>query len=224
MLEQTEEIETFDLKSIERGFDVKSTWRLGNPADKALRVRFFNKSVLLRRDTIAAKKPIYKSREYVEIGVDSKNTIRRPVSDEDKARFAEQYKLFKEKAQVDISGTPIDYVRALSVSARATCKSLGINTVKDLINTTKKHLLGDEADAWIEAAKKYDADDSADPAVLGMLKTENEESKKVVQLQSKQIADLQKLLAEAEKNKVKTETTKKAKNGKNSSTAPTGDS
>ena len=217
-MHETENIEQFDLESIERGYDVKSTWRLGNEADKKLKVRFFNKSTLQRKATIEAKRPIYKPAEYVEIQIDSKSTLRRPVTEEDKARFAEQYKLFQQNAQVDTAGTPIDYVRSLSVDARATCKSVGINKVEDLIevDAQKKMLLGDKADTWIEQAKKYLSGEEADPAVVDLLKKENDENKKVLQLQNKQIADLQKLLSKEEK--------KKGKNGKDSSSAPTGDS
>ncbi len=77
--------------------------------DKKLLVKFFMRPRPDAAATIAEGRPIFHDIEYVDIKIPGDRTggACRPATHRDKQRFAEHYRLFKQRIEVPIDGTPL---------------------------------------------------------------------------------------------------------------------
>lgn len=150
----------------EAEFDVNdfSTDR-SREADKALLVKFFLKP---REDSAASRRegrPIFKDTEYIDIKIpgDRSNGICRPATEQDRRRFPEHYRKFKQRVEGtdENTGTPLAEWPLIS---RSMCEELAffhVRTVEQLANMADTQVakfmglygIRDKAKLWLQKAK-----------------------------------------------------------------------
>ena len=137
-------------------------------ADKGLLVKFFVKPWLDQGQTQKEGRPIYVDKEYIDIRVPgSRDNICRPASLEDKQRFAEHYRMFKERTSEDpkITGTLLKEWPLISRSQAENLAFINVKTVEQLAEVADVHIsqmmgmnqLKAKAKEWLEAAKEREA-------------------------------------------------------------------
>lgn len=86
-----------------------------------------------------AGRPIFEDVEYIRILFPGDNTreIYRPAKDEDKQKYADEYRRFKEGLEQTFSGTPLSAWGALHSSTIAELKALRVYTVEQLANLSE---------------------------------------------------------------------------------------
>lgn len=124
--------------------------------------RFYVRPVQNNFRSQAEGRPIFDERDYVEIIIPgAKDTVDRQVQEQDKDRWPEQYRRFKEDAEQATDGTPLEQWPAISVSQIAELKAKKIRTVEQLAGVSDGNLanlglgarqLRDRALAYLEAA------------------------------------------------------------------------
>lgn len=147
-------------------FDVNDfTSDRSREADKALLVKFILKA---RQDQAATKRegrPIYRETEYIDIKIPGDRTggICRPATDQDRARFPEHYRRFKQRVEGgdDNTGTPLSEWPLIS---RSMCEELAffhVKTVEQLANMADTQVgkfmglyaIRDKAKLWLKKAQ-----------------------------------------------------------------------
>lgn len=83
-------------------------------------------------------RPIYKEVEYIEIRTPGQqsNIVKRPVSDMDRARFRQHYRMFKEGSEEQLVGTPLTEVPWLTRSQVEELAYERIRTLEALANVS----------------------------------------------------------------------------------------
>ena len=156
-------------------FDVESfEQRKQHEEDKKLLVKFFVKP---RPDAVASKeegRPIFKDVEYIDIKIPGDRTggICRPATHQDKQRFGEHYKAFKERVAPPVEGTPLIEWPLITRSLAEELAFHNVKTVEHLVsmsdNNAAKFMglngLKAKAKVWLEQA----ADEAADYKLLEM--------------------------------------------------------
>jgi hypothetical protein len=76
---------------------------------KGLLVKFYMDAVELKGKSEAEGRPIFEDREFVEIIPigDTKTVVTKPVTDQERQRFPEEYAVFKRGVEMVFSGTPL---------------------------------------------------------------------------------------------------------------------
>jgi hypothetical protein len=157
----------FDQGLIDQGMSqIDEQNSIGNPRfaqDANLYVRFFYMPHPDKKATQEQGRPIYYDREYVEIMVpgDKGNIVNRPARDMDRARFARQYRAFKNQEEQNNVGTPLDAWPGISRAQVEELRYFKISTVEQLAtvpdNIAQKFMginkLKNRAKVFIEAAK-----------------------------------------------------------------------
>lgn len=145
-------------------------------------------------------KPEYITVEMVRILIpgDTKSEVDRPVKDEDKIRWPEQYKRFQEKqaGHHQGEGTPLEEFPVLDAAKRATLKAHRIHTVDALSAVTDEQcmVIGEE---WCSEMRQHATrycQIAGDESLIYQTMEQNEALKA-------EVADLQKQLADAKKPK-----------------------
>jgi FtsZ-binding cell division protein ZapB len=132
-------------------------------ADKALAVKFFIAPVRNEEKSAKEGRPIFDDTEMVEIRVrgDRNNIPVRPARPEDKQRFRDAYRAFKDGHTNPQSGTPLAEWPLMSVSMVEELKYLGFHTVEQIAEAQETALnrvmglrqLKDKAKHFMELAK-----------------------------------------------------------------------
>jgi hypothetical protein len=125
--------------------------------------RFYIKAVQHNFRSQQEGRPIFEDKEYVQIIIpgDNRSEVDRQVQEQDKDRWPEAYRKFKEDGEQATDGTPLEQWPAVSVSQVAELKAKKIRTVEQLAGITDGQLnnlglgarqLRDRAKAFLEAA------------------------------------------------------------------------
>lgn len=113
------------------------------PQNQGLRVRFYKKSKENKTKTKEAGRPIHDLLDYMELQVpgDRTNIIHRPVKDEDKQRFAPQWKAYEaQQDQEQASGTPLSVLGLFAQNRIDDLRYQGIVTAEQFAAVTDDNL------------------------------------------------------------------------------------
>lgn len=118
----------------EADFDHRQFAPGAKDADASLAVRFFMMPLQDDVKSDSEGRPIFQDTEMVEIRVrgDRNNIIQRPVRPEDKKRFRDAYRDFKDGNEQALTGTPLKEWPHMSASMIEELKYLGFHTVEQL--------------------------------------------------------------------------------------------
>lgn len=110
-------------------------------ADKSLLVKFYLKPRADKAATSLHGRPVFKDVEYIDIRVPgSRNGAARPATDRDKMRFAEHYRMFKERIEAPLEGTPLVEWPPISRSQVEQLAFLHVKTVEQLAAVADSHV------------------------------------------------------------------------------------
>lgn len=129
-----------------------------NIGDSGLYVEFYVRDP--EPDPLASKDAgyeVYSEKEWIKIVIDPRSIIDRPVKEEDKDRFYEQYRRFHAKASSQVIGIPLTKAPFLPKPRAVMYERNDIYTVEQLAESTDNRLeslgMGTKDDR--EKAKKY---------------------------------------------------------------------
>lgn len=132
-------------------------------ADEALAVKFYIAPIRNSFKSEEAGRPIYEDTEMIEIRVrgDRNNVVQRPVREEDKRRFRDQFRAYKDESFVLSEGTPLKEWPSASASMVEELKYLGFQTVEHVAEASDTACgrmpgllsLKQKAAAYLELAK-----------------------------------------------------------------------
>lgn len=130
--------------------------------DNKVLAKFYMKAEQDKQASLAAGRPVYRDREFIEIVVpgDSKDVVIRPASDMDRQRFRKIYEAFKSGAESQLIGTPLEEVTWIPRSQVEELKYFKIFTVEHLAEVRDDacsklpglHELKRKAAAFVQAA------------------------------------------------------------------------
>lgn len=144
-------------------FDVADFDPRAREADKALFVRFFTQPLKNEDKSTQEGRPIYDDSEMIEIRVrgEKDNIVLREARPDDRTRFSDAYKFFREGKSLSESGTPLSAWPIMSSAQVEELKYFKFYTVEDLAHAPEAALgrfpglrgLRDRAVVFLEAAK-----------------------------------------------------------------------
>ncbi|TAH36537.1 MAG: hypothetical protein EYC62_02520 [Alphaproteobacteria bacterium] len=177
---------------------------------------FYRRAV---QDKLASEqqgRPIFREEDYIQIHIpgDKNTIIDRKVRDDDRARWADQWKAYTENAAQPVEGTPLEQWPALSVSQIAELRAMHVPTVEVLAELSDQGLqrigmgareLQAKAKAFLEASK--------DNGAVERIAAENLRlQEQIAELHQKnefflsQIKELKSLIQDKKKEKLKLKT------------------
>lgn len=132
-------------------------------ADKGLLVKFFFKPRLDKGKSKVEQRPIYRDVEYIDIKIPGNRSAgaSRPATPEDKTRFNEHYRLFKERLDQDtVQGTPLLEWSPIGRSQAEELAFFHVKTVEQLATMSDTQVskfmgligLREQAKLWLEKA------------------------------------------------------------------------
>lgn len=131
--------------------------------DKSVYVKFYYRPVQDEAASAKEGRPIYRDREYLEIRTpgNQTNVIQRPVSDMDRQRFRQAYRMFKAGDDEQVVGTPIAEVPWLTRSQVEELAHMRIRTIEHLAELSDEvcsrfaglYGLKNKAKTFVESAK-----------------------------------------------------------------------
>lgn len=161
--------------------------------DTGILAEFYIEAVELTFKSEQTGKPEFEDREFIRILVagDAKNEVRRLAMAEDKQRFAEQYRAFKNGVQdIAQSGTPLSAWPAMTPAVIRTFNAVNIFTVEQLAGVSDTAIQSGPLGLreWALKAKGY-LEHASDTAAATRLAADNARK-------DEQIADLQRQISE----------------------------
>jgi hypothetical protein len=171
-------------------------------SDNGLYPVFSMNAVKDDEQSIKEGRDIYKDVEWIEIHIvgDNLTKISRPVTDEDRQRFANYYATFKNQNIQAHEGTPITEWPPISKAMALTLKSMNIHTVEQLAAVADVNLkwmgareLQKKAIAWLDQAKGG--------AGIGAMQEENKSLRVEIEAMKNQMAALMNNQADQTKRK-----------------------
>lgn len=110
-------------------------------------------------------RPIFEDKEWVEIFIpgDKNTTVSREVRDDDRKRWPEQYRAFKEGKEIPLEGTPLEQWPVISASTAKELEHFKVRTVEQLSEIPDgllKNLgmgslkLREQAREWLKTSQK----------------------------------------------------------------------
>jgi hypothetical protein len=107
-------------------------------ADRNLAVKFYSQPIKNDEKTAQEGRPIFDDTEMIEIRVrgDRNNVVQRPIRPEDKQRFRDQYRDYKDGKAAEASGTPLKEWPIMSASMVEELRFLGFVTVEQVAEAT----------------------------------------------------------------------------------------
>lgn len=154
----------------------------------------------------AAGRPIFEDREFIRIVIagDKNSEVYREATENDKERFHEIYRRFKDgmKDREQIIGTPLSQWPLLKPSQIREFEAINIFTVEQLaaLSDTMKQNIGMGANELVAAAKAF-LESSKDSSMAGALAAENERLKSDMEALKLQVQELASRLEEQDKRK-----------------------
>lgn len=172
--------------------------RVAIAKEKGIRVAKSKEEGMVKID--AAGRDIYRDVEYVQIIIPGqRDVVHRPATEEDRRRYPERYRAFRENRDQDAaSGTPLSTIPWMSKALVEELRFFNCRTVEQLAAMTDENITRfpgireyqQKARAFIEAAKGQ--------APLVRMQKEIEEKESRIAALEKQIADI---VAKTEKRK-----------------------
>jgi hypothetical protein len=172
---------------------------VGAPQDNLV-VTFYRHSVHSQALSDKEGRPVFVEKDYVKILVPGeRDTVDRPVRDEDKFRWARQWQAYHEKRQQAPEGTPIDCLFPQAPAIVATLRAMNFHVVEQLATASDIALqnIGMGARQWQEKAKQFLAaakDGAAFHQMQGELRARDEkiaEMDGLIQAQAAKLAQLE---------------------------------
>lgn len=161
----------------------------------SLHVEFFQHAVEQGAESEKAKRPVYKTEDYIRICIPGgKSVIERAVREEDKLEYAKKWEQFVAKRDQVGDGWPIDQWKELDIGRVMTLKAARVFTVEQiaaLSDTQATDVLGLGAYELREKARA--ALQKEDPSIA--LKGENERLRADLMSTQAQIDELRKQIA-----------------------------
>lgn len=136
-------------------FDAYRRSQAGNNPDKALLVTF-------QYAAVKQEDGSFENVEMIKIWLGRNDEIIRKVTPEDKIRFAERYRAFKEGEEVPETGTPIKECPLATPADVSACKAQKIQTLEQLVETADERLQAQrlvgfkyKCKDWLEAHRNF---------------------------------------------------------------------
>lgn len=169
-------------------------------ADKALAVRFYMMPVKNEHRSAEEGRPIFEDTEHAEIRVrgDRNNVVIRPVREEDKIRFRDAYRAYKDGMNAVVNGTPLGEWPACTQSFVEEMKFLGFHTVEQLADASEAVLTRVPGLTSLKQKAKTFIDYSKGVAPLEKLQTKLEQAESDAAMARQQAADMSARLTELE--------------------------
>jgi hypothetical protein len=105
--------------------------------DNDLPVQFYKKAKKNKHRSEKEGRPVFENKDYIRIFfVGSRDYLDRRATEEDKVRFARQWKAYQDKEKTDWEGTPLEEWSALDEATRATLKYYHVYTVEQLVSAS----------------------------------------------------------------------------------------
>jgi hypothetical protein len=158
------------------------------PGDEGLHINFSLEAFQPEAETHGqVGRPVFVDMEFIEIRIpgDDKVIIKEIVNDEYRNRFPDEYRAFREGAEIASVGTPLEHWSFLKPSQVAQFKASGLRTVEDLANMSdgNANFMGSQsirqaAKAWLKTAndteivEKQEAEKKALKAELDAMKAQ----------------------------------------------------
>lgn len=143
-------------------------------------------------------RPVYSEKEFVRIikPGDRDSVLEVPLDEDYKKRFFPRYRLWKEKGDEALSGTPLKEVPFINSAQREEFAFFGVRTVEQLVSlsdTVKQHFMGinaliAKAQAWLDAT-------TGGSSAIARLQADAEAKDGELAALRQAVADLQKQLA-----------------------------
>lgn len=175
--------------------------------DSSLHVKFYVRELLNERLSEESGRPIYESKEFIQIMFpgNDKTVFDQPVNDNFRHRFPEQYARFKEGQQHVVVGSLLEHLPNFNLEYKEYLNSKKIYTVEQLagladaslqgINLPNITALRKHAQNWLSLTK--------DSKLLDEYESRITNQNLEIQRQAKEIAELRSLIcAEADQDKI----------------------
>jgi hypothetical protein len=163
-----------------------STLHVTHGDDKECYVEFRMEPIHLVAKSEEQGRPIFEDQPFIRIMFpgDKTKVVDRPISEQDKQRFPNQYRAFSEQGVQVQSGTPITEWSILTRSQAMEYKSMGVHTIEQLAAVSDVNLtwLGareyrEKAKTWISASSDTSATVTKLMAEIASLRADLEASK-----------------------------------------------
>ncbi len=129
------------------------------PGDDRKIVIFYNKAVRNPARSADEGRPIHEDRVFVKIQEPGEklNVIDRPVKDDDKRRWPNQWRQFSMNQKQIPDGTPVDLLFPQSPAIAGSLQAYGIHTIEQLARLSAEGIstVGMGATEWVNKAKSY---------------------------------------------------------------------
>lgn len=131
-------------------------------ADKALMVKFFYKNVQNKLETQKQGRPVFREKTYIEIRIAGQRDAQacRPVTYQDKQRFAAHFEAFEKRVEPPTDGMPLAEWALISRTQAEELSFLHIKTVEQLATVKDSNMqnfmggygLREKAVKWLETS------------------------------------------------------------------------
>jgi predicted RNA-binding protein with RPS1 domain len=159
-------------------------------ADKRLLVKFFMKPRQDKEASAREGRPIFRDVEYIDIKIPGKRDAGacRPVTDQERNRFPEHYRAFKDRVSEEINeGTPLSEWPTISRSMAEELAFVHVKTVEQLATMSDTQVakfmglggIKQKAQLWLESVEKEKPLWEMDQKIRKM-RAENEELRETV--------------------------------------------
>lgn len=134
--------------------------------DEGLYVTFEMEALKDEEKSLEQGRPIFFDVPFITIRIpgDKTTTVKRPVKEEDKTRFARHWERFLRQEKVAVEGTPIEQWPLITKSQALELKAMNIITVEVLAQVSDGNLnwhgardLREKAKSWLDSAKDSSA-------------------------------------------------------------------
>lgn len=129
------------------------------PSDASLGVKFYHDQIEDEAASISEGRPVFRDREMIEILIpsDPRNLTVRPVEDEDRERFPDEYERFARLGESVQEGTPLSEWSYLKATRVKELQKSRIDTVEQLAGVQESAIakLGPNARDEVAAAKAF---------------------------------------------------------------------
>jgi hypothetical protein len=137
-------------------------------ADKALMVKFFYKNVQNKLETQKQGRPVFREKTYIEIRIAGQRDAQacRPVTYQDKQRFAAHFEAFEKRMEPPTEGMPLAEWALISRTQAEELSFLHIKTVEQLATVKDSNMqnfmggygLREKAVKWLETSSAETVD------------------------------------------------------------------
>lgn len=177
-----------------------NSYHVSHGSDENLYVEFENEAVKQNFESEKEGRPIFKDKVFINITFpgDKTKKVRRPITDQDKMRFARQWEMFQRTGHVETVGMPVEQWAPLTKSEAAEFKAMNIHTVEALAGLPDTALTWLGARNWRDKAKVW-LDNANGGASVSKLHAENESLRADIEALKVQIKEISTIRSKKEK-------------------------